>query len=87
MPKARSAEGERREQQLRFGQPCHIRGRSKGWRARGEGDALEGAGEPRFWGNRPRRKGSEKRFSGRKGGEGKSKERGRARTPVKRVGF
>ena len=72
---------------MRFRHPCHIRGRSKGWRARGEGDALEGAGGPRFWGNRPRRKGSEKRFSGRKGGEGKSKERGRARTPVKRVGF
>ena len=37
VPKARSAEGERREQQLSFGQPCHDRGRSKGWRARRDG--------------------------------------------------
>ena len=53
-PKARSAEGAKRrrrekearkEQQLRFRHPCHIRGWSKGWRARGDGDALEDAGE------------------------------------------
>ena len=57
---------------MSFRHPCHIRGWSKGWRARGDGDALEDVGEgdggerARFWGNRQRGKGAEKRGSGRK---------------------
>ena len=29
---------------MSFRHPCHIRGWSKGWRARGDGDALEDVG-------------------------------------------
>ena len=52
--------------------PCNIRGRLKGWKAREEGDALEG-GRARLWGNRQRGMGSEKGFQVERG-KGKSKE-------------
>ena len=52
--------------------PCNIRGRLKGWKAREEGDALEG-GRARLWGNRQRGMGSEKGFQVERG-KGKSME-------------
>ena len=52
--------------------PCNIRGRLKGWKAKEEGDALEG-GRARLWGNRQRGMGSEKGFQVERG-KGKSME-------------
>ena len=46
--------------------PCNIRGRLKGWKAREEGNALEG-GRARLWGNRQRGMGSEKGFQVERG--------------------